>query len=200
VRSSGGLLEFTANGHEMAVPVWGRHHLTSALMAIAVARHLGVTWPAITTGLADFRSPQMRCEVREWRGATIINDCYNASPTAMRAALELLRDFDAAGRRIALCGDMRELGPETPQLHRQVGDQVVTVCGADVLIACGEHAEHVIAGARAAGMAEQCVFTCRDACEAADVARQVVTSDDVLLVKGSRAVGLERCLALLNVA
>ena len=71
---------------------------------------------------------------------------------AMRAALELLRDFDAPGRRIVVCGDMRELGDEAARLHRKLGDEIVSLCGADVLLACGVHAQDVVAGARAAGM------------------------------------------------
>ena len=67
----------------------------------------------------------MRCEVIEIRGATIINDTYNSNPTAMRAALELLRDFDAAGRRIVICGDMAELGPQSIALHWQMGKDIV---------------------------------------------------------------------------
>ena len=94
----------------------------------------------------------MRCQIRQVGGATIIDDTYNASPVAMRAALELLRDFDAPGRRIVVCGDMRELGDAARTTARQLGDQVVTLCGADLLVACGEHAHDVVAGARAAGM------------------------------------------------
>ena len=90
-----------------SVPVWGRHHVNAALAAVAVGRMMGFDLEEIAAALANYQAVPMRCEVTEIRGATIINDTYNSNPTAMRAALELLRDFDAAGRRIV---DLRRHG------------------------------------------------------------------------------------------
>ena len=136
--------------------------MTGALSAVAVGRIFGMDDREIARALAEFEPPPMRCQITRVAGATIIDDTYNASPVAMRAALELLRDFDAPGRRIVVCGDMRELGDASEKLHRALGDQVVTLCGADLLVACGDYAEHVVAGARAAGMPQARSLACRE--------------------------------------
>ncbi|MHB1035835.1 MAG: UDP-N-acetylmuramoyl-tripeptide--D-alanyl-D-alanine ligase [Pirellulales bacterium] len=198
VHWAAGRLSFQVEDQRFAVPVWGRHHLTAALAAVAVGRLLGLTLEEIAEALADFDAPPMRCEVTSLAGVTIINDSYNANPTAMRAALELLRDCDAPGRRIVVCGDMRELGETTPELHRQLGDEVVTVCGADLLLACGEHSEDVVAGARAAGMSPSRTIACREPEETVPYLEQTLAAGDVILVKGSRAMALERVIDALE--
>jgi UDP-N-acetylmuramoyl-tripeptide--D-alanyl-D-alanine ligase len=198
VRSSAGQLEFRVDGQFYTVPIWGRHHLTGALIAVAIGRSWGITPGEISDALAGFRSPAMRCEVSALGDASLINDAYNSNPTAMRAALELLRDFDNPGRRIVICGDMRELGDESVRLHRTLGSEVVQVCGADMLIACGEYASDVVAGARSAGMPHARSVACQLPEEAAAHASQVLSSGDVVLVKGSRAVALERCVQALQ--
>jgi UDP-N-acetylmuramoyl-tripeptide--D-alanyl-D-alanine ligase len=136
----------------------------------------------------------MRCEVREIREATIINDAYNASPTSMQAALELVHDFDAEGRKIIVCGDMAELGDEAVMFHRRLGNQVVSIADADLLIACGEYARDVVAGARGAGMSPMHSIPCRTPEEALPYLGQAINPGDVVLVKGSRVVGMERLI------
>lgn len=198
VESRQGRLTFCVDGHPYDVPVWGRHHLTGALAAIAVGRKLGMSRHDIARGLAEFQPPPMRCEVVQAGDVMIINDTYNASPTAMRAALELLRDFDAPGRRIVVCGDMRELGDQAEPLHRRLGEEVVTLCGADLLIACGEHAADVAAGARAAGMPVGRVVACAAPNDVLLHLDEMLEPGDVLLVKASRALALERVVAELQ--
>lgn len=198
VRSSGGWIEFHVDGQEYRVPLWGRHHLVSALLAVAIGRAWGIRAEDLADTLAEFRSPAMRCEVTRLGEAALINDTYNSNPTAMRAALELLRDFDNTGRRIVVCGDMRELGEESAQLHRELGSDVVHVCGADMLVACGDFAADVVAGAQAAGMTPRRTIACRAPEEAAAHVSQVLDAGDVVLVKGSRAMALERCVQALE--
>ena len=135
-----------------SIPVWGRHH---------VPRRAQLRWrSAACWASTSKRSPRpwhsyqavpMRCEVIEIRGAMIINDTCNSNPTAMRAALELLRDFESAGRRIVICGDMAESGPQSIALHWQMGKEIVQIGGAELVIACGQFARHVTAGARCDG-------------------------------------------------
>lgn len=187
-----GWLRFAIDGQAMAVRVWGRHHLPGALAAVAVGRLFGMSDGDIAHGLESFEGAPMRCQIRNVGGATIIDDTYNASPVAMRAALELLRDFDAPGRRIVVCGDMRELGDATLPLHRALGDQIVTVCGADMLIACGQQAGEVVAGAYAAGMPRGRAMACRDPQEMLSRREASIEPGDVVLVKGSRALAMDQ--------
>jgi UDP-N-acetylmuramoyl-tripeptide--D-alanyl-D-alanine ligase len=182
----------------MSVPVWGRHYLASALAAIAVGRIFGLGNAEIRRGLAEFEPPPMRCQITQAGGATIIDDTYNASPVAMRAALELLRDFDAPGRRIVVCGDMRELGEAAARLHRHLGDQVVSLCGADLLVACGDHACDVVAGARDAGMPHSRAVAVAAPEEVLAQVDGALAPGDVVLVKGSRALGMERIVQILQ--
>ena len=195
VRSADGRLCFSVEGQRFSVPVWGRHHLTSALAAVAIGRAFGLSVAEISRALSDFEPPPMRCQIDDFGAARVINDAYNSNPLAMRAALEVLREDPSMGHRIVVCGDMRDLGDDAPRLHRQTGDEVVTVCGADMLVACGDHAEDMVAGAIAAGMPRERAVACRLPEDAEPVLARIVGPGDVVLVKGSRSMNMERLLA-----
>ncbi len=198
VRSGDGQLRFCTEGQEFCVPVWGRHDLTSALTAIAVGRVMQISMDQIAASLAEFQPPPQRCQITKIQDKTIINDSYNACPTAMRAALELLRDFNAPGRRIVVCGDMRELGPSAEYWHRQLGDQVVTVCGADMLVTCGDHARDVVTGARDAGMPVGQAIACSSPQDVLSVLGKELAPGDVVLIKASRSLAVEKLIAALD--
>lgn len=187
-----GTLSYIVRDVYFEVPVWGRHHLTATMAAVAVGLELGCTLQETAEALKNFTTVPMRCEVTQVRAATIINDTYNASPTSMLAALELLRDFDTRGRRIVVLGDMQELGDESANKHRQLGEQAVTRCGADLLIACGDYAPYVVAGARASGLPASRSLVCRTPEDTLPHLGQAILPGDVVLVKGSRALGMER--------
>jgi UDP-N-acetylmuramoyl-tripeptide--D-alanyl-D-alanine ligase len=198
VQWSQGVLNFTLSGCLFHVPVWGRHHLASALAAVAVGRSMGLDLEQIAEALACFTSVPPRCKVLEIRDANIISDSSTANPAAMRAALELLRDFDAPGRKIVVCGDMSGLDRNAALAHRRLGSQVVTVCGADMLIACGNYAGDVVAAARAAGMPQSRAIACRTPEDTLPYLGQTILPGDVVLVQGTGALAMERVVEALH--
>lgn len=198
LRSEEGQLRFRVGSCPFAVPIWGRHHLTAALAAVAVARSLGFDLEEIAAALARFEPLPLRCEVIQVRGATIINDTYNSSPTAVRAALELVRDMEASGRRIVVCGDMAELGDEAASLHRQIGAEVVRTARAHLLIACGRFARRMVEGAREAGLPASHSIPCPAPDDALPFLGQAVQPGDIVLVKGARVLAMERIVEALQ--
>jgi len=199
IHSSGGLLSFRVDGHSFEVPVQGRHHLTSALASVAVGQWMGMDLARIAYALKQFKPLPQRCEISRIGDKLIINDTYNACPTAMTAALELLRDFEAQGRRVVICGDMAELGTESKEWHYHVGQQVVSIGGADLLVACGNFARDVVTGARDAGMPLGRAIACTTPREALPLLHGQLLSGDVVLVKGSRAMAMENIVDALQV-
>jgi len=177
------------------IRVPGEHNVTNALAAAAVGVALGVPGTAIVAGLAKFRPAAMRSQIEVRHGVRIIVDCYNANPASTRAAVRLLAESKARGRRIAVLGDMLELGPTTAQLHAEVGAYVAEQ-GIDTLIASGPLARNLAQGARTAGMTA--VHEAADAPVAAAELLAMVQPGDLVLVKGSRGMRLERVVQALR--
>ena len=168
------------------LPLPGRHLLTSALAALGAAVELGVPLDEAAVALETVEQPAHRMQIRRANGLTVIDDSYNASEAAVHAALALLREVP--GRRIAVLGDMLELGTLSAQAHESVGQDVAV--SADVLIAVGELAAMIADTATTAGLAE--VHRATDAADALVRIRQLLAPGDVVLVKGSRALALDR--------
>jgi UDP-N-acetylmuramoyl-tripeptide--D-alanyl-D-alanine ligase len=175
----------------VTLPVPGKHNVYNALAAAAVGRYLGVPLTEIVTGLerATFSRWRMETFVSA-SGVTVINDAYNANPTSMRAAIEALQDLPTRGRRIAVLGDMAELGTLTELAHFELGEEVAR-SAVDVLVSVGELGRRIADGAKAAGMPEDVVRPCANADEASEVIDDVVEPGDTVLVKASRVMGLE---------
>ena len=169
----------------------GRHQAQNALAALAVAREYTIDPVAAVAAVEAQRPAKGRMEVREVRGATLLVDCYNANPDATRAALETLAGWPGVTRRIAVLGDMLELGPEASRLHRETG---AAVKGA-ALWAVGTHAADYAAGARKAGV-EARVFDDKPAL--ARALSEALGPGLVVLVKGSRGAALEQVLERLD--
>lgn len=174
------------------LPVPGRHNVYNALAAAAVAAGLGVPLEEVASQLAHAETTGMRMEsFTTASGVTIINDAYNASPSSMHFAVETLAGFSAARRRIAVLGDMAELGSLTELAHFDIGE-LVARSNIDVLLTVGTKASRIADGARAEGMDADVVRPCATADEALEVLDDVVERGDVVLVKASRVMGLER--------
>jgi UDP-N-acetylmuramoyl-tripeptide--D-alanyl-D-alanine ligase len=133
----------------------------------------------------------MRSQVMGHHGVQIINDCYNANPASMQAALQLLAGWSPARERVAVLGDMLELGRETQQMHRDVG-RFAAGLPLSRLIACGQLGREIASGARDAGMPDQAIVEVADASAAADLVKKTVHRGDVVLVKASRGMRMEQ--------
>jgi UDP-N-acetylmuramoyl-tripeptide--D-alanyl-D-alanine ligase len=158
-----------------------RHHRINTLAAVAAALAVGVR----PSGIVEPPAGHLRGErVALASGATIINDCYNASPLSMRAALDELASQETAGRRVAVLGDMLELGRESEALHREIGE-AAAAAGVDVLVTVGPRSVVMLDAFEGES------YAVADAAEAAALAGELIEPGDVVLVKGSRGVGLE---------
>jgi UDP-N-acetylmuramoyl-tripeptide--D-alanyl-D-alanine ligase len=176
----------------LALPVPGRHNAYTAAAAAAVALHLGLTLDEIGEGLRAAQVSGMRMQVfTAANGVTVINDAYNANPTSMRAAVVALADMKTGQRRVAVLGDMAELGSLTELAHFKLGEETAR-SGIEVLVTVGPRAAHIADGARTAGMRADSIRSCASADEASEVLDDLLGEGDIVLVKASRSMGLER--------
>jgi UDP-N-acetylmuramoyl-tripeptide--D-alanyl-D-alanine ligase len=175
----------------VALPVPGRHNVYNALAAAAIGLYLGITPEEIAGSLATATVSEMRMQVfTSASGVTVINDAYNANPVSMRAAVDTLAETTAATRRIAVLGDMAELGSLTELAHFRLGEQVARL-PIDILVTVGPRAVRIGDGACAEGMPQNAVHQCGAAADAVRVLEGLLQPGDVVLVKASRVMGLE---------
>lgn len=177
------------------LPVAGPHQVANFLAAAAVGYAVGVPAAECAAASGTLRPAAHRGElVRHASGALLLDDAYNANPSSMRAALETLASLPA-GRRIAVLGDMLELGPDEERWHRETGAAVPG--RADLLVCVGPRARILGEGAVGAGLPAGAVRQAASAEEAAEMLAGLLAAGDVALFKGSRAMGLERAVAAL---
>jgi UDP-N-acetylmuramoyl-tripeptide--D-alanyl-D-alanine ligase len=189
LRATFGLDSPWGSAADVRLAVRGRYQIGNAALAATVALALGVPLAAVVDGLAVAGAAAWRMELHETpSGVVVLNDSYNASPSSMRAALESLAALDVAGRRIAVLGEMRELGPHAAGEHDDMG-HVVADAGVHVLVVVGEGTDELAAAAAARGVE---VLAAGDHDEATAAVRMLARPGDAVLVKASRAVGLER--------
>jgi UDP-N-acetylmuramoyl-tripeptide--D-alanyl-D-alanine ligase len=178
------------------LPVPGLHQVDNFLAASAIGTAIGVSPADCAAAAGGLRAAEHRGELKPHpSGAVIFDDAYNANPSSMRAALETLATLPGA-RRIAVLGDMLELGPDEERWHRETG--AATLGRADLLVCVGPRAREIAAGAIAAGFPEAQVRRVETAEEAAEALRGKLSEGDVVLFKASHGVGLERAVALLT--
>ncbi len=175
---------------DVRLPLPGKHYVYPALAAAAVALEEGLTLSEVAEALAESR-PELRSRVlRGPNGSTILDDSYNASPASMLAALDLLAELP--GRRIALLGDMLELGAAEADGHRQVGERAATAC--DLLLVVGKRARPLAEAAEGGSAEVRCLGS---NAEAIDALKRELREGDHVLIKASRAMAFEEIVSAL---
>jgi UDP-N-acetylmuramoyl-tripeptide--D-alanyl-D-alanine ligase len=174
---------------EYRINLLGRHQVTNALFAIAVSEQLGLGRAEIQRGLAECQPAKMRLQFWEVNGVRVLDDAYNANADSTVAALETLCDLPLQGRRVAVLGDMNELGAHSESAHAEVGRRAAEL-GIGQLFVIGKMAPVTAKAARAAGLNRVIEFV--DVETAMKAVKQFLKTGDVVLLKASRASRLER--------
>ena len=192
----------TANGAEFSIlegahhcravlPVPGLHMVQNALLAVAAGRVFGLSLEECAAGLAAAPLTRARLQIKEIRGVQFIDDSYNANPDSTRAALQTLAELETDGQRIAVLGEMTELGAESAHGHEEVGRTAASL-GIDQLIALGPGSAAIARAAEESGLKNCRVVA--SAAEAATLLDGATHAGDLVLVKGSRAARTEQVL------
>ena len=189
-------MSFVLEDHEegtflVKIPAMGRHNVANALAAYCAATRLGLDARRVIAGLADFEQTGVRQKVVHARGVDVIEDCYNANPDSMKAALAMFREYPCK-RRFALLGDMLELGDISRAAHEEVGRQAVEN-KVDYLVTYGEQAKRIAVVAAAKGLPTLHADTYA---QAAETLLNKMQPGDALLVKASRGMALEKVLEI----
>lgn len=176
--------------YKVHVPVPGIHNVQNALAAIASGCELGIPMEEIVLGIEGFSPTKMRMDIFTANGIKIINDAYNASPQSMEAALNVLKEIGKGCRKIAILGDMLELGDWAKEAHFGVG-RFAAESGIDLLFTVGQAARNIADGAIKAGCHDERVKSFENNLEALNYLKYVGRTGDVILVKGSRGMKME---------
>jgi len=191
IARDGARVSFTAAKYKFTLASAGYYNIYNALSAIAIGRLFGIEYADIKRALDLFDFPQGRLRLIELNKIKFIDDTYNANPLSLQQALEALKGFKVAGRKILVMADMLELGKKEEELHLRAGREVAKVC--DLFISVGRLARLTAEAARRAGLPAKNIFRCSLAGEARDILLQkiAVNPADIVLVKGSRAMKME---------
>lgn len=191
-------LELDETAYEVALPLPGAHQVMNALAAAAVGVAMQVPAAAIVAGLQSCHGLYGRLAVkRRQDGIVLIDDTYNASPQSMRAALQCLARTHVVGRRLAVLGDMLELGDQAPPLHEEVG-RLVVQSGVHHLMTFGPLAQYIAQGAHHAGMAAACIHVTTQPDDVVTRLKSLMRPGDVILLKGSRGMAMDRLVDVLT--
>jgi UDP-N-acetylmuramoyl-tripeptide--D-alanyl-D-alanine ligase len=195
ISQSGSGTDFTilegAHRCRAQLPVPGLHMVQNAMLAVAAGRVFGLSLEDCAAGLVAAPLTKARLQIREIHGVQFIDDTYNANPESMKAALRTLVELDADGKRIAVLGEMGELGSESERGHREVGETAATF-GIDQLITIGDLGELIARAAQAGGLEKTTAV--RSTSEAAELLGEIAEPGDLVLVKGSRSARTERVI------
>lgn len=185
--------------HAFTLPLLGTHNVVNCLAALAVARHFKVTTEQIAAGLSRLKLTGMRIEVTQGvSGLTLLNDAYNASPTSMKAAIDVLEGLKGYRMKVAVLGDMLELGPQEQNLHLGIGEYI-TSAKMDMVLVYGTLSAHIAEGARK-HMPAEAVHAFIDKEEMTRYLLEKLHPRDVVLFKASRGMKLEDVVEALQIA
>lgn len=173
--------------------VVGRQNIYSVLAAFAVGAILNINFVSMLESVANYERPAGRLRmIAGAKGSVILDDSYNSSPAALELAIESVGDIKSLGRKIAVLGDMLELGSHTIDMHIKIGRKIPELF--DMLVTVGQRAENFAEGALAAGMDRGHILIFSDSVSAGDYLNQVIKAGDLILVKGSQGVRMERVI------
>jgi UDP-N-acetylmuramoyl-tripeptide--D-alanyl-D-alanine ligase len=188
-------IKYDGNTFPVTLPhVLGMHYVGSALASIACAKEIGCDLLSSINAIGEYTTPPGRLSLIEGiNKSVIIDDSYNASPVAMSAAIEVLKEIKAK-RKIAVLGDMLELGKLTEEAHFEVGEEVAPVC--DILVTVGPRAESIAKGARGKKFAESKIKSFDNSLQAGEFLKDFIKEGDVVLLKGSQGIRLEKAIKM----
>ncbi len=193
VSAAGFRLKFRVNGQEeYSLKLLGAHNIHNSLAAIAVARRFNVNVCAVRKALLNFKPAFMRLDPLRANGIYLINDSYNSNPASMAAALEAISAYPARAKWI-VSGDMLELGKGAARFHRIAGE-LIAGSRATGLLTFGKLSRHTLSGASARGMDRKNLWHCATHDEIADTLKRIARSGDIVLIKGSRAMKMEKVI------
>ena len=173
------------------IPAIGIHNVYNALAGFLVGIEIGLTPHEIIASYENYQNSGMRQNVTEYDGIKVIADCYNASPDSMKAAIEVISHVECTGKRIAVLGDMLELGQLSAQFHKEVGKMVAN-SKIDLLLCYGTEALHICEGAKQAGFGEVFHFHSKE--NMVSYIKSVLQKGDAIIFKASRGVCLEEVM------
>lgn len=196
LRGSRFVLVAEGSEREIELKLPGMHNLENLLAAIATARLAGISWEGIERGIGTLEPAYHRGVLLDWNGASLYDDTYNSNPYALGRALELMEKADCSGRRIAVVGDMLELGEDELRFHHEAGKAIPR--SIDMVVAVGPRSRSLLEGAAEAGFDKGVLHHFDDAAGAAGFLREAIRPGDLVLLKASRGIGLDKVIAQLQ--
>lgn len=184
--------------YEVTIPIGGKHFVYNSLAAIAIGKHLNIDMNKITAGIKEFELTKMRMDIEKFaNNLLVINDTYNASYDSMKSGVEYLAKLNNK-TKIAILGDMLELGEYSEKLHRDVG-KCVADNNIDLVITIGKEAKYIADEAMLCGISESNIYVCDDTKKACQIIQEKVElKDTAILVKASRGMRLEEIVNYIN--
>jgi UDP-N-acetylmuramoyl-tripeptide--D-alanyl-D-alanine ligase len=199
IHTDGPASRFTIDGVEVYLPLAGPGNVENATAAWAACSQLGLTIDDFAQSIETLSPVSMRTELLQIETLTVLSDCYNANPASMRNSLEILANLDPTGQRreVFICGDMAELGPQTEDLHAELGRNIAQA-GVKLLLAVGRFAKIAAEAAQASAEYDLKIKCFEDTVSACNNLHEFIKDYDIILVKGSRVAKLEMLVEKLN--